>query len=60
MKIYLAGNTPDREREEKILLQKNLTRKRLLAFHYLLCDKNVKLMFDLWTNENKLCRNSRN
>lgn len=51
MKIYLAGNTPDREREEVVLLKKGLTQKRLLAFHYLICDPSVRKMFDLWKSQ---------
>ena len=46
MKIYLAGNTPDRVKEERIF-RKNGTSppRRLLAYHYLLVDKSVKEMF---------------
>lgn len=48
MKIWLAGNTPDREREEKILIKKKLSQKRLISFHYLLIDKSVVKLFKLW------------
>ena len=48
MKIYLAGNTPDREREEIILIQKGLSKRRLISFYFLLCDKSVFKMFKLW------------
>lgn len=51
MKIYLAGNTPDREREERVLLAKGLTKRRLAAFHYLLVDKAVRLMWNLWIKQ---------
>lgn len=47
MKIYLAGNTPDRIKEER-LFRKNGTcppPRRLLAYHYVVCDKSVKEMF---------------
>jgi len=46
MKIYLAGNTPDRVKEEK-LFRKNGTcpPRRLMAYHYLICDKSVMEMF---------------
>ena len=35
MKIYLAGNTPDREREEKQLLSKFLIKSKLFSYYYL-------------------------
>lgn len=48
MKIYLAGNTPDREREEKILIDKGLSKRRLLSYHYYLIDQSVRKMVKLW------------
>ena len=48
MKIWLAGNTPDREREEKILCQKKLSRNRLLSFYSYKIDLSVKKMFKYW------------
>jgi len=48
MKIYLAGNTPDREREEKVLIEKNLSRRRLISYWFLISDKGVQRMFKVW------------
>lgn len=47
MKIYLAGNTPDREREEKTLLKKGLSKNRLISY-YFMRDSGVQKMFKLW------------
>ena len=49
MKIYLAGNTPDREREEKVLIAKNLSQKRLISYWFLISDKSVQKLFKLWS-----------
>jgi len=48
MKVYLAGNTPDREREELVLMEKNLTQRRLISFFFLINNKSVIKMFKLW------------
>ena len=48
MKIFLAGNTPDREREEKVLVLKKLSKRRLISYYYLISDKSVVRMFKVW------------
>lgn len=48
MKIFLAGNTPDRYREEKELLRLNLLNKRLLSFYFLEVDGTLKRIIPLW------------
>jgi hypothetical protein len=58
MKIFLAGNTPDREKEEKVLIKKKLSQRRLISFYFLF-DKAIFKMFKLWKNENLLRRDSR-
>lgn len=35
MKIYIAGNTPDREREEKHIIKTIGMRNRLLSYIYI-------------------------
>jgi hypothetical protein len=46
MKIYLAGNTPDRIKEERLFRKNGIDPpRRLVAFHYLLIDKSVMEMF---------------
>ena len=53
MKIYLAENTPGREREERVFLEKGLVRARLLAFHYLVVDESIYKILTLWESYNK-------
>ena len=48
MKIYLAGNTPDREREELILVKKGLSKRRLISYFFLKIDPSVVKMFKVW------------
>lgn len=48
MKIYLAGNTPDRVKQEKMLTKKGLNKKRLISFYFIITDKGVKGIFDYW------------
>lgn len=59
MQIYLAGNTPDREREEYVLLSKNLTKRRLVSYFYIKEDKAIRTMYKLWKNEIIYGRRSR-
>jgi len=51
--IYLAGNTPDREREEKVLVKKKLSKKRLISFFFLLTDSSMQKLFRFWIRINK-------
>jgi len=48
MKIYIAGNTPDREREEQVFLKKKLIQSRLFSYHYLKIDKVIYKMLKLY------------
>ena len=48
MIIYMAGNTPDREREEKVLIKKGLFKRRLFSYHYLKQGGQYIKMFRLW------------
>jgi len=54
MKIYLAGNTPDRSKEERVFIQKGIYKNgviRLISFYSIITDINVKQIFDLWTKD---------
>jgi len=53
VKIYLAGNTPGRRKEEELFQKKNLAEKRLFAYHYLITDKTMFECFKIRVkNEN--------
>ncbi len=49
MKIYLAGNTPDRVPEEKKFESIGLTPNRLLAYIYIVNDTGVRSIFNFLT-----------
>lgn len=49
MKIYLAGNTPDRVQEEKKFEKIGLTPNRLLAYIYIINDTGVRSIFNFLT-----------
>jgi len=48
MIIYLAGNTPEREREEIVLLSKGLMKNKLLSYYYLKTDPIIYKMLKLY------------
>jgi len=46
MKIYLAGNTPGRVKEEKLFRKNGVCPpRRLMTYHYLIYDKTMIEMF---------------
>jgi hypothetical protein len=49
MKIYLAGNTPDRVREEKRFEKIGLLPNRLMAYIYIINDTGVRSIFNFLT-----------
>jgi len=49
MKIYLAGNTPDRVPEEKKFESIGLVPNRLLAYIYIINDTGVRSIFNFLT-----------
>jgi len=59
MKIFVAGNIAEREREENNLLRLGLIKRRLFSFHYL-SEKSMLMCFKLYQNENLSCWNTRN
>lgn len=48
MIVYLAGNTPDRVRQEKQITNRGLNRFRLLSFFFYKTDITMRHVFDFW------------
>lgn len=55
MKIYLAGNTPDRVPEEKKFEKIGLVPNRLLAYIYIINDSGVRSIFNFLTKKRSRC-----
>jgi len=52
MIIYMAGNTPDRVRQEKELIAKGINKRSLLSYYFFLTDITMRQVFDFWR---KIC-----